>query len=224
MANSRLRVAMTLRGLMLTQSGRRADVVGLYATELRRLSADDCGLADGADHAHNGIHYVADYLVPRRRSADVWLMVGIVGTAACIWWMSSIDTSRRRITCLDARVLGRVPRPDPSVFLTDEIEGLNPKDFLYAGTLAIVGIVVPILTVPTATATVIKAWSDVRWTLTDLTQHEPSRSDGGGGACRRLLPAAWQSGPTLNRRPQLHGRFRPKLRACLLAFRLGLRF
>jgi hypothetical protein len=48
----------------------------------------------------------------------------------------------------------------PPAFLTDEIEGLNPRDFLYAGTLAVVGLVVPLLTVPVATGTVIKAWSD----------------------------------------------------------------
>jgi hypothetical protein len=48
----------------------------------------------------------------------------------------------------------------PPVFLTDEIEGLNPKDFLYASTLAVVGIVMPILIVPSATGTVIKASSD----------------------------------------------------------------
>ena len=48
----------------------------------------------------------------------------------------------------------------PPVFLTDEIEGLDPKDMLYAGAIGIVGLVVPIITVPTATGTVIKAWSD----------------------------------------------------------------
>jgi hypothetical protein len=37
---------------------------------------------------------------------------------------------------------------------------VSPKDALYAGSLGIVGLVVPILTVPTATGTVIKAWSD----------------------------------------------------------------
>ena len=37
---------------------------------------------------------------------------------------------------------------------------MNPKDFLYAGVLAIVGIVVPVLTVPTATGTMIKVWAD----------------------------------------------------------------
>jgi len=46
------------------------------------------------------------------------------------------------------------------VFLTDEVEGLNPKDMMYAGALAIVGLVVPLITVPNMTSTVIKAWSD----------------------------------------------------------------
>src|SRR5262249_60584578 len=48
----------------------------------------------------------------------------------------------------------------PPAFLTDEVEGLNPRDGLYAGALAVVALVVPIITVPTATGTVIKAWSD----------------------------------------------------------------
>jgi len=48
----------------------------------------------------------------------------------------------------------------PPVFLTDEIEGLDPKDMLYAGAIGIIGLVVPIITVPTATGTVIKVWSD----------------------------------------------------------------
>ena len=48
----------------------------------------------------------------------------------------------------------------PPVFLTDEIEGIDPKDMLYAGAIGIVGLVVPIITVPTATGTMIRAWSD----------------------------------------------------------------
>jgi hypothetical protein len=48
----------------------------------------------------------------------------------------------------------------PPVFLTDEIEGVSPKDALYAGALGVVGLVTPIITVPTATGTVIKAASD----------------------------------------------------------------
>src|SRR5207249_12018608 len=55
---------------------------------------------------------------------------------------------------------GAYLRLNPQVFLTDEIEGLDPNDMLYAGALGIVRLVVPIITVPTATGTVIKAWSD----------------------------------------------------------------
>jgi hypothetical protein len=45
------------------------------------------------------------------------------------------------------------------MFLTDEIEGLDPKDRICAGAIGIIGLVVPIITVPTATGTVVKEWS-----------------------------------------------------------------
>jgi hypothetical protein len=85
----------------------------------------------------------------------------MIGAAACVWWLSSIDNFTPKehlpvvLACWGAFV-GLIP----PVFLTDEIEGLDPKDALYAGAIGIVGLVVPIITVPTATATVIKAWSD----------------------------------------------------------------
>jgi MFS transporter, DHA2 family, multidrug resistance protein len=87
--------------------------------------------------------------------------VGMLGSAACVWWLSSIDnfTAKGRVAAMLAcwgTFLGLIP----PVFLTDEIEGLDPKDMLYAGALGIVGLVVPILTVPTATGTMVRAWSD----------------------------------------------------------------
>jgi hypothetical protein len=87
--------------------------------------------------------------------------VGVAGTAGCAWWLSSLDnfTPKSKISLILA-CWGAFLGLFPPVFLTDEIEGLNPKEFLYAGALAVVGLVVPILTVPTATGTVIKAWSD----------------------------------------------------------------
>ena len=85
----------------------------------------------------------------------------MLGSAACVWWLSSIDnfTAKERVAAMLAcwgMFLGLIP----PVFLTDEIEGLDPKDMLYAGALGIVGLVVPILTVPTATGTMVRAWSD----------------------------------------------------------------
>jgi hypothetical protein len=46
------------------------------------------------------------------------------------------------------------------VFLTDEIDGLDTKDMLYTGAIGIVCLVMEIITVPTATGTVVKEWSD----------------------------------------------------------------
>ena len=104
----------------------------------------------------------------RRSLRHVWLIVGFAGTAACAWWLSSLDnlTSKEHVAFVMAcwgAFLGLI-----AVFLTDEIEAINPndflKDFLYAGTLAVVGfavpiIIVPVMIVPTATGTVVKAAS-----------------------------------------------------------------
>ena len=48
----------------------------------------------------------------------------------------------------------------PPVFPTDEIEGLDPKDMIYAGVIGIIGLVVPIIWVPNPTGTVAKEWCD----------------------------------------------------------------
>ena len=37
------------------------------------------------------------------------------------------------------------------MLLTDEIEGLDPKDMIYAGAIGIIGLVVPIISVPNPT-------------------------------------------------------------------------
>jgi hypothetical protein len=75
--------------------------------------------------------------------------------------MSSIDnfTPKERVSLMLAcwgAYLGLIP----PAFLTDEVEGIERRDMLYAGAIGIVGLVVPLITVPTATGTVIREWSD----------------------------------------------------------------
>jgi MFS family permease len=154
-------LAMTTRGLMLTHMVGVLTIVGMYATELRDYPRITAGwLAVPATLTMAAATLLTTWF-HRRGLRHVWLVVGMVGTAACIWWLSSLDnfTPKEHVAAILAcwgGFLGLIP----PVFLTDEIEGLDPKDFLYAGTLAVVGLVVPILTVPTATGTLVKAWSD----------------------------------------------------------------
>jgi MFS family permease len=154
-------LAMTVRGLMLTLLVAVLTIVGLYATELRNYPRITAGWLIVPNILTMAAATLLTTWFHRRRLRHVWLVLGVVGTAACTWWLSSVDnfTSKEHL-CLMLACWGAFLGLFPPVFLTDEVEGLNPKDFLYAGALAVVGLVTPIITVPTMTGTVIKAWSD----------------------------------------------------------------
>jgi MFS family permease len=149
------------RGLMLTHMVAVLTIVGLYMTELRDYPRVTAGwVMLSTTPAMAGATFLTTWF-HRRGLRHVWLVVGVVGTAACTWWLSSIDdfTPKAQIalnlTCWGA-FLGLLP----PAFLFDEVEALNPRDALYALTLSVVGLFTPIITVPTMTGTVIKVWSD----------------------------------------------------------------
>jgi hypothetical protein len=48
----------------------------------------------------------------------------------------------------------------PPAFLQDEVEGLDRRDSLYGGALAVVFLVVPIVVIPSMTSTIVSAWTD----------------------------------------------------------------
>jgi hypothetical protein len=154
-------LSMMTRGLMLTQLVGVLTIVGQYATELRDYPRITAGwLMVPGTLTMASTTFLTTWL-HRRGLRHVWLVVGVVGAAACIWWLSALDnfTAKEQVAVILAcwgAFLGLIP----PAFLTDEIEGLNPKDSLYAGTLGVVGLVVPLLTVPVATGTMVKAWSD----------------------------------------------------------------
>jgi hypothetical protein len=154
-------LAMTIRGLMLLNLVAVLTIVGLYATELRGYPRTTAGWLMVPTTLTMASTTLLTTWFHRRSLRHVWLVVGMIGTAACVWWLSALDnfTPKEHLSLILAcwgAFLGLIP----PVFLTDEIEGLSPKDFLYAGALAVVGLVTLIITVPTMTGTVIKAWSD----------------------------------------------------------------
>jgi MFS family permease len=154
-------LSLTVRGLMLLNLVAVLTIVGLYATELRTYPRTTAGwLMVPGTLTMASTTFLTTWF-HRRTLRHVWLVVGMVGTAACVWWLSSLDnfTAKEHVALILAcwgAFLGLIP----PVFLTDEVEGVSPKYALYAGTLGMVGLVVPLLTVPTATGTMIKAWSD----------------------------------------------------------------
>ena len=128
----------------------------------------------------------------RRALRHFWLLIGVVGCAACLWWMSSVDnfTSKGQVALM-VGCWGLFVGLFPPVFLQDEVEGLDRRDFLYGGALAIVALAVPIVIIPTMTSTIVSAWSDRA--LDCAAAESASKPAGSGGILgpdRRLLPTA----------------------------------
>jgi len=154
-------LSLTTRGLMLLHMVAVLSIVGLYCTELRGYPRITAGWLMVPASVTMAATTFLTTRFQRRSLRHVWLVVGMIGSAACVWWLSSIDnfTPKEHLAAMLGS-WGAFVGLIPPVFLTDEIEGLDPKDMLYAGAIGIVCLVVPIVTVPTATGTMVKVWSD----------------------------------------------------------------
>jgi hypothetical protein len=62
----------------------------------------------------------------------------------------------------------------PPSFLQDEVEALDRRDALYAGALAVVALIVPIIVIPTMTSVTVSAWTDRAVDAQRLNLHENS--------------------------------------------------
>ena len=154
-------LALMTCGLMLLHMVAVLSIVGLYCTELRGYPRITSGwLMVPTSLTMATTTFLTTYF-HRRSLRHFWLIVGMIGTSASVWWLSSIDnfTAKESLAVM-LGIWGAFLGLIPPVFLADEVEGLNPKDMLYGAALGLVGLIVPIATVPTATATMVKVWSD----------------------------------------------------------------
>ncbi len=154
-------VAMCTRVLLLIQLLMVLTLLAKYCIEVRDYPRLVSGWLLAPATVTMAIStFLTSYYHDRRRR-HFWLLVGAVGCAGCLWWMSSLDgfTGKGQIALMVAcwgLFVGLVP---PS-FLQDEVEGLAPSDFLYGGALAVVALVVPFVVIPSVTSTTIAAWAD----------------------------------------------------------------
>ena len=154
-------LAMGVRTLLLVNFAAVLAILSKYMTELRIYPREDAGWVIAPASITMATSTFLTTYFHRRSLRHAWLGVGVVGTAGCVWWLSSIDnfTPKAHIAAILA-LWGLFLGLLPPVFLTDEVEGPDPKDAAYAGGLSIVCLVTTLLVVPTVTSTTISAWSD----------------------------------------------------------------
>jgi hypothetical protein len=154
-------LAMCVRTLLLVNFSAVVAILSDYMIELRDYPREVAGwVLASASLTMAASTFLTTYF-HRRSLRHLWLLVGVLGTAGCVWLLSSIDnfTPKEHIAAIHA-VWGLFLGLLPPVFLTDEVEGLDPKDALYGGALSVVCLVTTLLVVPIATSTTIKAWTD----------------------------------------------------------------
>jgi DHA2 family multidrug resistance protein len=154
-------LAMSTRMLMLVQLLAVLSLMAKYCTALRDYPREVAGWVLAPATLTMAISTLLTTCFHRRTLRHFWLLVGVVGCAACLWWMSSVDnfTSKEQVALMIG-CWGLFVGLFPPAFLQDEVEGLDRRDSLYGGALAIVFIVVPMVVIPSMTSTAVSAWTD----------------------------------------------------------------
>ncbi len=154
-------LAMVTRVLLLIQLLMVLSLLAKYCVDVREYPRSVAGSVLVPATFTMALSTFLTTFFRRRRLRHFWLLVGVVGCAACLWWMSSIDgfTSKGWLALMIGcwgLFVGLIP---PS-FLQDEVEGLDPKDFLYGGPHAAAVLIFAFILIPSLTTTTIAAWTD----------------------------------------------------------------
>src|SRR5262245_35374869 len=154
-------IAICTRTLLLLNLLAVLTVIALYMVNLRDYPREVAGEVLASASIPMAASTLLTTVFHRRSLRPAFLLLGALGSAACVWWMSSVDnfTSKGELSLMLA-VWGGFVGLFPPVFLTDEVEVLDPRDMLYGGALAIVCLVVPLVLVPTMTQTAVSEWTD----------------------------------------------------------------
>jgi MFS family permease len=154
-------LAMCVRMLLLLQLLAVLTLMANYCVALRDYPREVAGWILAPTSLTMAVSTFLTTWFHRPALRHFWLLVGVVGCAACLWWMSSLDnfTSKGQATLMIG-CWGLFVGLFPPAFLQDEVEGLDRRDSLYGGAVAVVFLIVPIVVIPTVTSTIVSAWAD----------------------------------------------------------------
>jgi MFS transporter, DHA2 family, multidrug resistance protein len=154
-------LAMCVRTLMLLQLLAVLTLMAKYCVALRDYPREVAGCILAPATLTMAVSTFLTTRFRERYLRHFWLLVGVAGCALCLWWMSSVDgfTSKGQVALMIG-CWGLFVGLFPPAFLQDEVEGLDRRDFLYGGAVAVVFLIVPIVVVPTMTSTIVSAWTD----------------------------------------------------------------
>jgi MFS family permease len=219
-------LSMMVRVLLLLNLAAVLTIVGQYLIELRDKPRVLAGWVMVPASFTMAASTLLTTVFHDRRLRHVWLFVGVFGTSASLWWLSSLDnfTAKAHVALILA-CWGAAIGLFPPVFLTNEVEGLNPKDMLYAGALAVVGLIVPLVTIPTMTGTLTKVWSDRALDVyrANLTENRPPVAEAGARVADYYRQRGVAGAELQREASTVLGTF-AALESVAVGFRQGLRF
>ena len=157
-------LAITTRMLLILQLAAVFGVVGQYLTELRQVPRELAGLIffPAALGMLTGTLLTAP--IGDRRLRHVMLLLGSLGTAGAIWWLAGLDLGTPRWqTAAALGMWGFFLGMLPAAFLIDEVVGIDRRNMPYAGLLAVVALVVPLVIVPSVMSSAVASGADVAY-------------------------------------------------------------
>ncbi|OWK38212.1 MFS transporter [Fimbriiglobus ruber] len=154
-------IAMSTRMLLIVNLLAVLTLMAVYMVNLRDYPREAAGEILASASLPMAATTLLTTVFHRRALRPLMLLVGALGSSACVWWMSSVDnfTPKEDVSLMLA-VWGGFVGLLPPVFLTDEVEVIDPRDGLYAGALGAVCLIVPLVLVPTAMQTAVSEWTD----------------------------------------------------------------
>jgi MFS family permease len=154
-------LAMCVRMLLLLQLLAVLTLLAKYCIALRDYPREVAGWMLAPASLTMAVSTFLTTRFHRPALRHFWLLAGVAGCAACLWWMSCLDnfTSKGQATLMIA-CWGLFVGLFAPAFLQDEVEGLDRRDSLYGGAVAVVFLIVPIVVIPTMTSTIVSAWTD----------------------------------------------------------------